>query len=113
MPWWNWHRMLRTGPLWLDLLAGWGVFDDGRRQPRCPRRRDPATPVRPRAQELAALKPSPEQFEKLALEQLDTVYRIARRLARDPSRAEDLVQETYLRAVRARETFDLQSHGIR
>ena len=60
-----------------------------------------------------ALKPSREQFEQLALEQLDTLYRIARRLARDPQRAEDLVQETYLRAVRARETFDLQSHGIR
>jgi RNA polymerase sigma-70 factor (ECF subfamily) len=61
----------------------------------------------------AFLKPSREQFEKLALDQLDTLYRIARRLARDPQRAEDLVQETYLRAVRARETFDLQSHGIR
>ena len=59
------------------------------------------------------LKPSREQFEQLALEQLDTLYRIARRLARDPQRAEDLVQETYLRAVRARETFDLQAHGIR
>ena len=59
------------------------------------------------------LKPSREQFEKLALEQLDTLYRIARRLARDPQRAEDLVQETYLRAVRARETFDLHAHGIR
>ena len=67
----------------------------------------------PHPREFAALKPSPEQFEKLALEQLDTLYRIARRLARDPGRAEDLVQETYLRAVRARETFDLQSHGIR
>ena len=78
--------------------------------PSCSSR--PGHAFRP-AQELAALKPSPEQFEKLALEQLDTLYRIARRLARDPSRAEDLVQETYLRAVRARETFDLQSHGIR
>jgi RNA polymerase sigma-70 factor, ECF subfamily len=59
------------------------------------------------------LKPSREQFEQLALEQLDTLYRIARRLTRDPQRAEDLVQETYVRAIRARETFDLQSHGIR
>src|SRR5688572_22624296 len=47
------------------------------------------------------------------MEQLDTLYRIARRLARDAQRAEDLVQETYLRAVRARETFDLHAHGIR
>jgi RNA polymerase sigma-70 factor (ECF subfamily) len=34
-------------------------------------------------------------------------------LAREPAAAEDLVQETYLRALRARDTFDLQSHGIR
>jgi RNA polymerase sigma-70 factor (ECF subfamily) len=61
----------------------------------------------------AALKPTVQQFEQLALEQLDTLYRVARRLARDPSRAEDLVQETYVRALRARETFDLKAHGIR
>jgi RNA polymerase sigma-70 factor (ECF subfamily) len=47
------------------------------------------------------------------LEQIDLLYRIARRLTRDPSRAEDLVQETYVRALRARESFDLQAHGIR
>jgi len=44
---------------------------------------------------------------------LDTLYRVARRLTRDPSRAEDLVQETYMRALRAKENFDLKSHGIR
>jgi RNA polymerase sigma-70 factor, ECF subfamily len=59
------------------------------------------------------LKPSPEQFEQLALEQLDLLYRIARRLTRDAATAEDLVQETYVRALRARDTFDLQAHGIR
>ena len=59
------------------------------------------------------LKPTPEQFEQLALEQLDLLYRIARRLARDPASAEDLVQETYVRALRARDTFVLQAHGIR
>jgi RNA polymerase sigma-70 factor (ECF subfamily) len=60
------------------------------------------------------MKLSPEEFERLALEQLDMLYRLARRLTRgDAPRAEDLVQETYLRALRARDGFDLQSYGIR
>ena len=54
-----------------------------------------------------------DQFEKLALEQLDLLYRVARRLARDPDRAADLVQETYLRALKAHNTFNLEEHGIR
>lgn len=59
------------------------------------------------------MKPPPGDFEKLALEQIDMLHRIARRLTRDPNRADDLVQETYLRAFRGRDNFDLQQYGIR
>jgi RNA polymerase sigma-70 factor (ECF subfamily) len=59
------------------------------------------------------MKLPPEQFEKLALEQMDMLYRVAGRLTRDPERAGDLVQETYLRAFRSRDAFELQEHGIR
>jgi len=55
----------------------------------------------------------PDEFERLALEQLDMLYRIARRLTRSPEKAEDLVQETYLRALRGRASFQLESFGIR
>jgi RNA polymerase sigma-70 factor (ECF subfamily) len=54
-----------------------------------------------------------EQFEALALEQLDLLYRVARRLTRDGNEAGDLVQDTFLRALKAYQTFDLQEHGIR
>ena len=59
------------------------------------------------------MKLSPDEFEKLALEQMDTLYRVAGRLTRDADRAADLVQETYLRAFRSRDAFELQEHGIR
>src|SRR3954468_21935206 len=60
------------------------------------------------------MKPSNAEFESLALEQLDTLFRFARRLTRDAGQAEDLVQETYARALGARDSFDLQEGmGIR
>ncbi len=40
-------------------------------------------------------------FEKEAIPFLDTVYRVALRLAGDPSQADDLTQETMLKAYRA------------
>src|SRR5687768_591700 len=40
-------------------------------------------------------------FEALALPHLPALYRLALRMAGDPSAAEDLVQETYLRALRS------------
>ena len=59
------------------------------------------------------MKLTREQFEVLALEQTDMLYRVAKRMTRDPHRAEDLVQETYLRAFRSADDFDLQDYGIR
>ena len=45
-------------------------------------------------------------FEAAALEFVDSLYRTALRLTRVPSDAEDLVQDTYLKAFRAADTFE-------
>ena len=52
------------------------------------------------------------EFEKLALEHLDAVYRMAYHLARKPDEAEEIVQEVYLRAMRPKtiERFEDNSH---
>src|SRR5437660_1214056 len=44
-------------------------------------------------------------FENAALSHLDSLYRTALRLTRQPVDAEDLVQETYLKAFRSADTF--------
>ena len=54
-----------------------------------------------------------QQFETLALPQIDAVYRMALQLARHPDEASDLVQETYLKALRASERYEEQGGGIR
>jgi RNA polymerase sigma-70 factor (ECF subfamily) len=56
---------------------------------------------------------SRDEFSRLALEQLDAVDRVARSLSRDGATADDLVQETYLRAMRAADTFQLHAYGIK
>ncbi|MFO7893348.1 MAG: sigma-70 family RNA polymerase sigma factor [Longimicrobiales bacterium] len=48
-----------------------------------------------------------ETFEQEALPHLDAVYRFALRLTGSPSEAEDLVQETFLRAFRAWDQYTL------
>ncbi len=46
------------------------------------------------------------RFEADALASVDGLYRMARRLARSPADAEDLVQETYLKAFRSAHRFE-------
>jgi len=56
-----------------------------------------------RAQGLEVVPPA---FEAEALSYLDSLYRSALRLTRVPADAEDLVQETYLKAFRAADRFE-------
>jgi RNA polymerase sigma-70 factor, ECF subfamily len=53
------------------------------------------------------------QFDSLSLEHVDAVYRMALQLARHPDEAADLVQETYLKAIRAADGFVEQGGGVR
>ncbi len=52
-------------------------------------------------------------FEELALGHLDAVYRMAMQLARHPEEASDLVQDTYLRALKVAERYEEKGGGIR
>lgn len=50
--------------------------------------------------------PRDEAFREYVLPELDVLLRVATRLTRDPVEAEDLVQDTILRAYRALDRFD-------
>jgi RNA polymerase sigma-70 factor (ECF subfamily) len=67
--------------------------------------------MRIRTARIAGSEPSPRRgapgpFEAEALTYVDGLYRAALRLTRVPADAEDLVQETYLKAFRAADTFE-------
>lgn len=49
--------------------------------------------------------PNEDEFSAAALEFLDALYGAALRLTRNADRAQDLVQDTYLKAIRARGRF--------
>ena len=54
-----------------------------------------------------AESPTSTQFAEEALTHLDTLYRGALRLVRNSEQAQDLVQETYLRALRYQHSFQV------
>jgi len=56
---------------------------------------------------------SADEFGKLAINEIDSLARFAASLTSNPAEADDLVQETYLRALRARDTFEIREHGLR
>ncbi|MGQ0650499.1 MAG: sigma-70 family RNA polymerase sigma factor [Gemmatimonadaceae bacterium] len=61
----------------------------------------------------ASPQPAREGFDREVLAWMDDVYRFAMSLTRDASKAEDLVQETYLRAFRSWQTFQPGSDARR
>ena len=46
-----------------------------------------------------------KEFEDLALQYMDSIYSVALRMTRDATEAQDLVQDTYLRAFRFFDKF--------
>lgn len=56
---------------------------------------------------------TPTDFETQCVVHLESVYRMALRLARDEAEAHDLVQETYVRAFKAFDKFELRAYGVK
>lgn len=68
----------------------------------------PPRPVRPESEGLVADPPgSPEaRFERWVLPEVEVLLRVARSMTRNSHDAEDLVQDTMLRALRSIDRFD-------
>ena len=62
--------------------------------------------------ELAAELTPAQRFEQDALPLLDQLYGGALRMTRNPADAEDLVQETYVKAFQAFERFNQHLHQL-
>lgn len=56
---------------------------------------------------------TPRSFDEVVLCHMDLVYRVAVRLSGDPHEAEDLVQETFMRAHTAFGGFEFRSYGAK
>ena len=56
---------------------------------------------------MSAAEVQPTSFEELAVRLFDQLYNFAHWLTRDRGEAEDLVQETYTRALRGFSSFQL------
>ncbi len=66
---------------------------------------EPMLPTASRGEEAATREAATEDFEAGVLAQLDSLYRTALRLTHNPQEAEDLVQETMLKAFRFANTY--------
>jgi RNA polymerase sigma-70 factor (ECF subfamily) len=74
--------------------------------------RDPRRTGRQSGGQASALRTAANrsEFEALALPHLDSLYRTALRMARNPDEAEDLVQETFMKAFRSFATFEPETN---
>ncbi len=66
----------------------------------------PKTAPRDASGQPAAARPGRDDFERDALAHLDSLYAMAMRLTRSPADADDLVQDTYLKAHRFSDHFE-------
>jgi RNA polymerase sigma-70 factor (ECF subfamily) len=74
---------------------------------------DARQPTRRTGPELTGPSNDARQFEELVLCHFDLVYRLALKFTHNPHEAEDLVQETFLKAHRAFSGFELRAYGAK